>query len=161
MRKTKNIIIGALLIVILIMGVGYSTFVTNLNINGQAEITGEWDVKITNIEVKNVSQGSDAGTPEFTNTSATFKAKLNKPGDVITYLITIKNAGTIDAKLANIIFKSDENNAIIYKTSEIETELNAKEETTLTITITYNKEITEIPQNTTNTITGIIEYVQK
>ena len=99
MKRNKNIIIGTLVIVILAMAVGYSAFATQLTLNGTAEITGVWDVRIVNIEAQEVSEGCDSGEPQYTNTSATFDAKLEKPGDSINYVITIKNAGTIDATL--------------------------------------------------------------
>ena len=47
--RNKNILIGALLAVILIMGVGYAAFAQQLNINGTANITSTWQVELTNI----------------------------------------------------------------------------------------------------------------
>ncbi len=164
MINNKNLIIVALVIVILIMAVGYSAFATQLTLNGTAEITGEWDVKIINIEAQDVSEGSNCGEPQFTNTSAIFSAELNKPGDSITYVVTIENAGTIDAKLDNITFSPDDENgspAINYTTTEPSKILNAGERTTFTVTVEYDLETTEIPSIKTKTITGIIEYVQK
>ncbi len=164
MLNTKNIIIGALLIVILVMAVGYSAFASQLTLNGSAEITGEWDVKITNIEAQDVSEGCDYGEPQFTNTTVTFNAKLIKPADSITYVITIKNAGTIDATLDKVTFTPDEENgssAIIYTTTEPAQDLNAGEETTFTVTVSYDPKATKVPEIKTKTITGIIEYVQK
>ena len=61
MKNTKNIVIGALLIAIVTMVVGYSTFATQLTLNGTAEITGVWEVKITGIEAQDVSEGCDEG----------------------------------------------------------------------------------------------------
>ena len=163
MKNTKNIIIGALFIVIFLMAVGYSAFATQLTLNGTAEITGVWDVKITNIETKEMSDGCDAGDPEFTNTTATFNAKLNKPGDSITYVVTIENKGTIDATLDGVIFKSDENGSeeINYTTTNLASTLNAGELTTVEITVTYKSTAEEIPEVKTKTITGIIKYAQK
>ena len=163
MKNTRNIIIGALLIVILLMAVGYSTFATQMTIEGTAEITGIWDVKITNIEVKTISEGCDAGEPQYTNTKATFYAKLQKPGDSITYAVTIQNAGTINARLSEVIFKSNDDSgssAISYSTTTLAATLNAGEQTVIEITITYDSTITEVPDVKTKTITGTIEYVQ-
>lgn len=164
MKNTKNIIIGTLLLAVLVMAVGYSAFATQLDLNGTAQITGVWDVKITNIEAQDVSEGADYGEPEFTNTSATFDATLVKPGDSITYVITIQNAGTIDAVLDSATFKEDSEKgspAIIYTTTEPIRELNAGEETTFTVKVSYDSNTTEVPSIKTKTITGIIEYVQK
>ena len=162
-NKTQNIVI-ILLIIISIMAIGYATFATQLTINGTAKIVGEWDVKITNIIAKNVSDGCNAGTPTFTNVSATFNAELEKPGDSITYEITIENAGTIDAVLSSITFKEGTPNgspAIIYTNTEPISPLPAGQETTFTVTVSYDEEATEIPEITTKTITGIIEYEQE
>lgn len=163
MKNTKKIIFITLLLVILLMTVGYARFETQLNINGTAEIIGEWNVKITNIEAIEISEGCDSGSPQFTNTTVTFDAKLVKPGDSITYLVTIKNLGTIDAVLSNIVFKELEGGspAILYETTEIKPTLDAGETTTFNIKIEYDKNVTENPEITTKSITGIIEYSQK
>ena len=163
MNKTKNIIIIAILASISIMAVAYSAFATTLRINGNSEIVGEWN-KITGIEAQEVSEGCDAGKPQFTNTSATFDAKLIKPGDKITYVVTIQNAGTINAVLDNATFTADDKNgssAIIYSTTDPAQNLAAGAQTTLTVTVTYDEETTEVPEIKTKTIIGIIEYVQE
>ena len=59
MKKNKNIIIVLLLTVITTMAVGYSAFATQLTLNGTAEITGIWDVRIINIETQNATEGAD------------------------------------------------------------------------------------------------------
>ncbi len=145
------------------MAVAYSAFATQLNLNGTAEIVGEWNVRIKSIQVQNISEGCDAGEPQYTNTSATFNAKLVKPGDSITYLITIENAGNIDATLNNIVFKEQEDGseAIKFTTTEVSHILEAGNQTTLNVKIEYDSKTTEIPSIKTKTITGIIEYVQK
>ena len=164
MKKSKNIIIGALLLAVLMMAVGYSAFASEMTFSGSAEITGEWDVKITNVEVKEVSSGSDAGSPEFTNNTITFDAKLEKPGDKVVYEITITNSGSIDAKLENLQIVPDIINgstAISYIIINPSNELLAGEETKMQITAQYDEVVTENPDIKTKTITGVIEYVQK
>ena len=162
MKNRKNIVILALVIVILLMAVGYSAFATHLDINGTAEITGEWNVRISNIETQEISDGCDDGDPQYTNTTATFNAKLVKPGDIITYAITIKNDGTINAKLDNVLFKEEGGSeAIIYETTELKSPLKSGEEDTFLVKLKYDPNSTEVPSIKTKTITGIIEYVQE
>ena len=108
MKRNRCIIVTAILFAVLIMSVGYATFATKLTINGTAEIVGNWNIKIVGIEAIEVSEGADPGTPEYTDTTATFYAKLKKPEDKITYLITIENAGTLDAKLLDATFNCEE-----------------------------------------------------
>ena len=163
MKSRKAITILALLVVILLMAMGYSAFSTQLNVNGTAEIIGEWNIMITDIKIENVSSGCDAGTPEFTNTTATFYAKLKKPGDIITYVITIQNAGTIDAVLDDVVFFTDSKDsspAILYETSRLKDSLAVGEKTALTLTVKYDENATKIPDVTTQKLTGIIQYSQ-
>ena len=144
------------------MSVAYAAFATQITINGTAEIIGVWNVKITGIDVSFVSDGCDAGTPQFTDSTVTFDAKLVKPGDSITYLITVENNGTFDAKLSNAIFTPEENGstAIIYKTEEPLQLLKAGSVTKFLLCVTFDENTTEMPESTTKKITGVIEYVQ-
>ena len=164
MRKRNYIILGFFFLTVLIISVGYSKFATQLTLNGTAKIVGEWDIRITNIEATQIAEGCDAGTPSFTNTTATFNAKLVKPGDKITYQITIENKGTIDAVLETIIFKQtqdEESPELSFQTSELSHILEAGSKTTFTVTMTYDGKTTENPTTKSKSIIGIIEYAQK
>ena len=163
MKNNKNIVIITLLIVILVMAVGYTAFATQLTINGTVEIVGIWDVKIKNVEARYVTEGCDPGDIQFTNTSVAFNAKLVKPGDYITYLITIENAGTIDATLEQISFTCNEEGspAIEYEDSNLPPVLDVGDVVSLLVKISYVDDTSELPEIKTKTITGIIEYVQK
>ena len=163
MRNSKNIIIGALLIVILAMAVGYSAFATDLKLTGTAEIIGEWNVRITNVIAQDVCDGCEASDISFTDTSATFNAKLKKPGDYITYLITFENAGTIDAILKDITFTPEEDgsSAIIYEKRDPIELLKAGDQAAFLLKVTYDENTTEVPETKTRTITVTIQYAQK
>lgn len=162
MNNPKKIIIFAFIIPIILITVGYSNFTSNLNVNGTAEIIGEWNVKITNVEVINVSPGSDAGNPQFTDSMVTFNTILGKPGDSVVYEVTIKNLGTIDAKLNDVVFMEDTQgtDAISFKTTELAKELASGEMTTFTVKVTYNNVVTNPSYVKTKTLTGIIQYSQ-
>lgn len=154
-------IILSMLIITILMAIGYSRFASELDINGNAEIVGEWNVLITDVEVESVPTGCDAGTPTFTNTTLSFDAKLNKPGDEITYKVTVANKGTIDATLNNVIFTEGEgSDAINYTTTNLANDLAANEETSFLIIVTY-EDVDIPPTDTTKSLTGMIEYVQK
>lgn len=164
MRNPKNIVISALIIAILIMAIGYSSLASNMQINGVAEIDGIWAVRIKNVEVKDTCSGCSAGNPEFTDTTVSFNAKLSKPGDTITYLITIANEGTIDAKLEKIVFDLNPNvgsEDIFYYISDPKDDLDANTTTSFTIKIEYNEAATTITEEKTKSLNGVIEYVQK
>lgn len=107
--KHKNLLIGGLLAIVLIMAVGYAAFATQLNINGTANITTSWDVHI-----ESVSAGTPVGTATNGSvtvgddkTSADFVTNLVAPGDSLTYSVVVKNGGTLPAKLDEITFDDD------------------------------------------------------
>lgn len=163
MKRTKSIIIISVLLILLLMSIAYSAFETQLNLNTTSQVIGEWDVKITNIEAKSVSANCDPGLPQFTNTTMEFDAKLNKPGDIVEYEVTIKNEGTIDAILNNIFFFEEEggSSALNYITTQVDPLLVAGEQTKFSVMVEYLKDVKEIPSVKHKALTGIIEYVQE
>ena len=162
-KKKRNIIIGSLCAVVLLMAVGYAAFNTVLNINGTSNITSSWDIKITNVTSKNVTgTASNNGNPSFENLSATFKTNLQSPGDSIEYDITVKNAGSLDAKLDNVTL-SDTNNPAIKFTSTGMTKgdiITAGNTGILTVKVEYLSTTSEQPTNTSSTLTVDLDYSQ-
>ncbi len=162
--KSKTLIISAFILIILLMSVGYASLATNLNISGNAKITGRWDIEITDIVATEVSAGCDAGTPTYSGTMASFDASLNKPGDKVTYEVTIANLGTIDATLEEVLLLLDETNgskAITFTTTKLSQNLNVGDTAKFTITATYNEDTNVVPDNKIKSFTGSITYVQK
>ncbi len=163
-RKKRNLIIGSLLAILVVMTVGYAAFSTQLKITGNASITSNWDVQITGI-----SNGTPTGSaenainPTYDILTANMEVNLYSPGDSMTYEITIQNKGTIDATL-NKITKTDTNNpAILFETSGVEEgdDLLAGETTKMTVKITYNPDITGQPDNLTSELNVTLTYEQK
>lgn len=168
MKDKKNILIGGLLFAIVIMAVGYAAFATQLDINGTATISGEWDVEITNIESAFTGTATDLAAPEYTATTATFSAKLLAPGDAATYTVTVTNKGSIDAELNNIKFTpqttEDGGSAAILYTVKSQPQANdilkAGETATVVIEAKYDPSVETVPEVKTRTITGVLNYVQ-
>ena len=100
-RKKRNIIIGALCSLLVFMGIGYAILSQTLNISGIANMKGNWNVKITNMELlsENKTGRAEEVSHSFTDTTATFTADLYMPGDSIEYRVTVENQGNIDAVL--------------------------------------------------------------
>jgi len=174
--KHKNLLIGGLLAIVLIMAVGYAAFATQLNINGTANITSTWDVHIKSIEVAS-QQGTASSVKQVVeegNLTATFETQLVSPGDSITYNVTVENTGSLDAKLSTIAFtqgqtnteteEGKDNRTIIYSYSGIAENdvLAAGDETTFTVTVLYNPAITSQPAEAdkTSELTMTLTYVQ-
>ena len=158
----RNYIIAGLCMILVIMGVGYAAFSSQLKISGTSNITSNWSVKITNIESKVVSGApTDAETPGYTDTTATFKTRLTSPGDTMQYDVTVSNEGDIDAKLDKITVPESNNPAIGFEVSGIEegSLLEAKQTAILTVTVKYNN-VTEQPDDLTADLKVTLDYSQ-
>ena len=169
MENKKKVMIAVLSVLVCVMAVGYALLSQQLTINGTATIDSTWKVEIDNIEVTSTTGdgASVSATPNVT--SASFEATLVQPEDSVTYTVTIKNKGTLPAKVSSYSAVPGTNgNAIIYTVSGIaegDTLAPAGQEgdtATFTVKVEYNSEITSQPAttDTTKALTVTINYVQ-
>ena len=106
-RKKNNIIIASLCAIVVLMGIGYAAFSSQLRINGTSSISSNWDIRITNIETMLPSEMGDGDTPDgyniseptYTPSSATFNAGFELPGSMIYYVVEVSNMGSLDAQV--------------------------------------------------------------
>ena len=150
-RKKRNIIIGTLCFLLVFMGIGYSILSQTLNISGIANMKGTWDIKITDISEASRTGKADPGTPTISSSgvSASFEANLWMPGDSITYNITVKNNGNIDAALKELV-PSVENGVQQVKFSNNAVQgkvLRQSESYTFQVSVVFDENATEIPQD--------------
>ena len=125
-RKKRNIIIGALCCLLVFMGIGYAILSQTLNISGIANMKGNWNVRITNMELlsENKTGRATEVSSSYTNTTASFEADLYMPGDSIEYEVTVTNNGNIDAVLNDIKqTKTNQHKDIKFSNSLIGTEV--------------------------------------
>lgn len=165
-NKTKNIILIVLILLILGMTIGYAALAQVLTINGTANITASWDIKISNI-----AEGTLVGATSKTaavvtgdKLSATFDVDLKYPGASATYIVTVQNAGTINAILESITGVDTANQAA---PSELSYSVDARTNDTLNSGTTKDYIVTvkwedsnEIPQTKTKSATITLNYVQ-
>ncbi len=162
-NKHKNALIGALLAVVFVMAVGYAAFAQQLTINGSATITSKWDVHMTN-------DGATATPSTIMNTmpsgtvsvaegglSADFTASLISPGDKVTFVVPIKNAGTIDAVLDTITLSSTTAGMAIDNTGLTATTADGS----IKYTVTSPSKNTLANTTGSDTITIVAEYVNQ
>ena len=98
----QKLLIGALIVAGL-ASIAYAAFSQSLVINGSASTSADWNVRITGITRTSANGAVDlSGTPSFTATSANFDVNLSYPGASATYQITVKNEGSIPAKLDSL-----------------------------------------------------------
>ena len=160
----RNYIIIGLCAILIIMGVGYAAFSSQLKITGTSNIDSTWDVQITDIQSKVVS-GSPENEIEPTHDklSATFHTKLYKPNDTMKYDITVSNLGSLDAKLDKINVPESTSSAISYEVAGIKEGdlLKSKETALLTVTVKYNDVTSQPSQEELNINFDItLEYSQ-
>ncbi|MBR3199173.1 MAG: hypothetical protein IKG27_04075 [Bacilli bacterium] len=161
--KKSYVIIFVLIGIVCLLAIGFAAFSTNLKINGTASIDTSWDVEIINIESKNkIGDASDTNPPVYTKTSATFKTTLVSPGDSMTYDVTVKNSGTVDAKVDKITLTDSNNPAIIFQTSGIAEGdvLTAGSSDVFTVIVSYNNAVTMQPSVLNASLTVKLDYVQ-
>ena len=161
--RQRNYIILGLCSILLVMAAGYAAFRSQLTINGTSNISSEWKVLITDIQSKTLSgDAADAEVPSHTETTATFKTNLVSPGDSMQYTVTVENRGNIDAVLKTLSKTDSSNDAIIFEITGIEQgdTLKSHNSTTFNVTVTYNPEITNQPDNITSDLTITLDYVQ-
>ena len=160
----RNYIIAGLCMILVIMGVGYAAFQSQLKISGTSNIASNFLVKITDIQVSNIVRGAadKEDVTTHTDTTATFGTTLQSPGDSITYDITIENKGTIDAVLKTITKTDTSNSAILFTTSGVNEgdPLNVGEIATMQVTVTYNPEVTSQPEDLDSTLKVDLDYEQ-
>lgn len=116
-EKSKNILLGVLIVGLVSMTVAYAALSTTLTISGTASVDEtEWNVHFDNWQLQTTSntagaaQNTAVATPvaELTKADATnatafsgVNVQLKQPGDNVKYTFDIVNTGTIDAKLSN------------------------------------------------------------
>ena len=154
-RKKRNIIIGSLCSLLVFMGIGYAVLSQTLNISGTANMKGTWDIKITDISEASRTGKADPGTPTISTSgvSASFEANLWMPGDSITYNITVKNNGNIDAALKELV-PSVENGVQQVKFSNNAVQgkvLRQSESYTFQVSVVFDEDATEIPKDSKTT----------
>ena len=161
--RQRNYIILGLCSILLVMAAGYAAFRSQLTINGTSNISSEWKVLITDIQSEVLAgEATDVEEPSHTDTTATFKTNLVSPGDSMQYTVTVENRGNIDAVLKTLSKTDSSNDAIIFEITGIEQgdTLKVHESTTFNVTVTYNPEITNQPDNITSDLTITLDYVQ-
>ena len=179
--KNKNLMIGALLAIVLVMAVGYAAFAQTLTINSSATVTEQtenWNVhydttKKTGAGIVDATTGTGgtqapSGTIGYDGTgqTATIAATLNQPGDKVVFTLTIKNDGTINAKLDDPVVTitgqgSDENdeplivkqgNIIFTVTRPLADAIAGGETTTMTVTAEFDNSAQSVGTTTESSI---------
>ena len=165
-KAGKNTVIGFLVVAILIMAAGYALLSSQLKITGTAGVTSSWNVAITAI-----TEGTAIGTARnrtpasSTGTTATFDVELQKPGDSMTYDVTISNKGSLNAVLDSMVITEGigGSEAITYSVTGVTkgTRLDVDTTNTLTVKVEWDDSLSTMPEVTNKTLTVTLNYVQQ
>ena len=161
-KRKNNIIIASLLAVVLIMGIGYAAFSSKLNINGTGSVSGNWDIKITNMKSIPTGGAYNIKDPTWEDLTASFFVGLTSPGDSMVYEIEVTNSGNINAKLEDLKVNMGNNKAITYDINglDIGDTLEANSTITFNLIISFDSNITSMPDDVTSNIELKLDYSQ-
>lgn len=182
-RKTRILVIIALLFAVISVSIGFAAMSTTLRINGSATMdTAHWKIRFKNLSNPVITgDASVLVAPTLSDTVIeTYKVKLSKTGDSVTYTFDVTNESTdMDAIIGtftkqtptctgstsdvNIVCPNISYELRYTSTNELvkkDDTLNAGETKNLTLKISYNGE--NLPENTVeiNNLNIIIIYDQ-
>ena len=104
-KDRKVLTLGLCLVAVCVftLTIAYAALNAVLTIQGSAQVTSaDWDIHLANPKVKNGSVNNNL--PVITNnTTASFSATLNNPGDFYEFTIDVVNSGSIDAMIENVV----------------------------------------------------------
>ena len=147
-KKTTNRIVIILVALGALLLMWYSTFAQPLASNNeQSQPRGkEWYVHFSSIKLaEQTGEAKETGKPHFSDLVADFYVSFAKAGDTIVYDLTIKNDGSLDARLSDIQLPEEMiNGPIIYSVSGIDYNdvLKAGETANMQVTAKYKGGVT-------------------
>lgn len=174
-NKHKNALIGGLLAIVFIMAVGFAGFTQRLTINDSTTVSSDWNIGFESVTPSAVCPSEGNATTAcgavstFTagDKTLTFNTKLASPSDTVTYTVTVKNYGTVDAKIAAdgiTMTPTNQTSVIEYSQAGLEagtTTLAAGASKTFTVTVTFKQVEGNIPEaQKTNGLTMYIDWEQ-
>ena len=122
-NRSKNIMLGVLVVGLLSMTIAYAALSSNLRISGTASVAAAtWDIRISNLTKASSTPSLVSGQTNTASGPASVAATnntgisglnvtLNQPGDKVVYNFTISNNGTIDAELSSFTSSLTKNSA--------------------------------------------------
>lgn len=125
-KSRRNYIIVALIVVMLLLGVGYASFTQTLQITGTATGSATWDVHFVSGKIQKDVNGTltDEVTGALSNSDHTLTMSVNTlafPGDARIFEAVITNAGTLPAKVTGFTVNGTDVSATVSNTNQTAT----------------------------------------
>lgn len=106
-NRKKVFIFLFLFLFLLGIGIGFAYVNTSLEITGIAKVKdAKWGIQLNNYTLTDGSVTPNAD-PTITDTTISFAAKVNEPGEFYGFSIDVENNGTINASIANFSVTPD------------------------------------------------------
>ena len=186
--KTRNILIGILIVGLVSMTIVYAALSQTLSVSGSGRVqagTATWNVHFSNLGVAHTSGtaviGHDleiTGSNSLGNLEAVFSAK----GDSIYYTFDIVNSGELPAKISNVVYpnlntanytngsQEDQNimkpnvqYSLTYTSSgnpvNVNDVINSGQTVNITFTVTYKSSASSTPDNDVQ-IEGLVTSIE-
>lgn len=151
MKNKSKVLVAALIVLLLALAIAYASFSGVLKISGQATASGKFEVLFTNGSVSTSDHGTAIVSKEDA-TKMTANVKLSYPGDGCYVTVTVKNNGSVPAKLTGFnLYNKGTTTAFSSKDIEIlvpdldatgNEVLAAGESTTISFTVKWKKDST-------------------
>lgn len=161
--KEKGLIIVMLSVVVIVMSIAFAAFQSTLNINGTSSIASTWAVSF---DQDNSTCEEGASVIFSGDNTAILDFDLEVPGQEITCTLTVKNTGSLDAKLTSITSTPSGDAPITFTVTPSNDDLGTRPvlvktsgTETITVTATYD-DIESQPEDITNTLTVTANYTQ-
>lgn len=151
--KRTRLLLG-LIGVLCLMTVGYAASMTSFTVRGTATLKSSWDLEITNVTVgEKTTSAENATTPTWEGLTASMEANLYDAGDYVIYNVTVRNNGSLDAKLNSIDFDTSKGTNAAIKISVVQPALND--------VLTHEQsKVIKVKIEYDSTYTGTIDYSQ-
>ena len=160
MKEKNNLLIVVILLFIVGLSYSYVSYSTTNNQSSVSKEYKEWDVEITNIEMITNGEAEDTEY-KYNVDTLLLKPTIKTSNDSILYRITIKNKGSLPAKLGRCIYdEKNKNEHIIYTHNTPKEELAPGEESVVEVYIYANEDLFEEGAVYSNDYTAIYEYIQ-
>lgn len=107
-RKTKIFSIVALVTLVITLTVAFASLSEMLTITGTATLNAaSWNIVASKEKATKAVGGATYTDPVIEGTSIkNFSTTLTKPGDVVEFYFKVKNSGTINAEIGDVVFKT-------------------------------------------------------
>lgn len=161
--KDKGLIIVMLCVVVIVMSIAFAAFQSTLNINGTSTIASTWAIGF-DADSSSCEEGGSVSISSANTAVVGFE--LEVPGDSVTCTLTVKNTGSLDAKLTSITSTPSGDAPITFTVTPSNDDLGTRPvlvktsgTETITVTATYD-DIESQPEDITNTLTVTANYTQ-